>query len=178
MESPNPEEESPTSPETEESDDGTELEFEDRVEIETTKDELWEHISDPEILASCVPGADHIERLSERRYLVELTRGVGSLTISLEGEVELVELNEPDWVLASGDAYDARSHTEFEGLGAMEMTTIDDDTVALDYRANLTFTGGVASLPKRFVGSVIRRDIDAYFDNVRETVAGTASRDQ
>lgn len=147
----------------------TELEFEDSLELEATKAELWAHISDPEILAACVPGAESVERLSERQYTVELTRGLGSLTISLSGEVELVEMDEPDWVVASGSAYDQRSHSEFEGLAAMEMTAIEDGVV-LDYRASMTFTGGVASLPTRIVDRVVRSDVDAYFENVRDVV--------
>ena len=149
--------------------DKTELEFEDSVILQTTKTELWEQIADPAVLAECVPGAESVERLSEREYTVELTRGLSSLTISLTGEVELVEMDEPDWVVASGSAYDTRSHSDFEGLAAMEMTETDDG-VRLDYRASMTFTGGVASLPTRIVGPVIRRDVDKYFENVRSVV--------
>lgn len=149
--------------------DATRLEFEDTVEIQTDKDQLWAHISDPEVLATCVPGAKNIERHSERLYELEITRGLSHLTISLSGEVELVELNEPDSIVASGRAYDSRSHSEFEGLAAMEMTT-NGSVVELGYKAELVFSGGAASVPASIVDRVIRSDVDAYFENVRSTV--------
>lgn len=148
----------------------TQLEFEDSVVVSATKEEVWENISDPEVLATCVPGAEEIERLSERMYTVEITRGLSSLTISLAGEVELVEMNEPDWIVASGSAYDSRSHSEFEGLAAMEMVETEDDEVQISYKADLTFTGGVASIPSRIVGRLIRSDVEEYFENVKTVV--------
>jgi carbon monoxide dehydrogenase subunit G len=150
----------------------SELTFEDTVEIDATKAEVWETISDPEVLATCIPGAENVERLSERVYVVEITRGLSSLTISLEGEVELVELDEPDWIVASGEAYDSRSHSDFEGLAAMEMSRTDSETVEIGYKAELTFSGGVASIPNRVVGRLISSDVDGYFENVKETVDG------
>lgn len=151
-------------------DDATELEFEDTLEIEANKDELWGTISDPEVLARCVPGAENIERNSERVYTVEITRGLSSLTISLSGDIELVEMNEPDWIVASGNAYDPRSHSDFEGLAAMEMNSIGANAVELNYKAELTFTGGVASIPARIVSRIIRSDVDAYFENIKGVV--------
>jgi carbon monoxide dehydrogenase subunit G len=150
----------------------SELTFEDTVEIDATKAEVWETISDPEVLATCIPGAENVERLSERVYVVEITRGLSSLTISLEGEVELVEMDEPDWIVASGEAYDSRSHSDFEGLAAMEMSRTDSETVEIGYKAELTFSGGVASIPNRVVGRLISSDVDGYFENVKETVDG------
>jgi len=159
-------EESETSPE----EGSSQLTFEDTIEIDATKAEVWETISDPEVLATCIPGAEDVERLSERVYVVEITRGLSSLTISLEGEVELVEMDEPDWIVASGQAYDSRSHSDFEGLAAMEMNRTDSETVEIGYKAELTFSGGVASIPNRVVSRLISSDVDGYFQNVKETV--------
>lgn len=151
-------------------DDATQLSFEDTLTIHTTKAELWTCISDPAVLARCVPGADDVERVSERSYTIELTRGLSSLTISLTGDVELVELNEPDWIVATGTAYDPRSHSHFEGLAAMEVSATGEGTIDLTYEVELTFTGGIASLPSGIVGPLIRSDVDQYFENIRTEV--------
>lgn len=149
------------------------LEFEDSVEIETTKDDLWSTISDPEVLARCVPHADDIERLSERKYRIEMTRGIGDLNISLSGDIELVELNPPEWTVADGSAYDPRTHSTFDGVAAMELTEIDDGTVRLDYKSDLTFTGGVASLGTRILRRIFNSDVEAYFENIKAEVENT-----
>ena len=155
----------------------TELQFEDSVEIpigqDTTKDDLWAVCSDPEVLVTAVPGAEEVEQLSERTYRGTITRGIHSITVSLDGEVELVELNEPDWVMASGNAYDSRSHSGFEGLAAMEVNTVDEETVRIDYRADVTLSGGVATVPARILRRIVGRDVNTYFENLSAELTET-----
>lgn len=146
------------------------LEFADTVAIDTDKDTLWSIISDPEVLTTCVPGAESIERESKERYTVAITRGISHLTVSLSGEVEFVEMNEPDWIVASGSAFDATTGSDFDILAAMEMTEGEDDTTTLTYQAEVTYSGGVASLGTLFLRPIVRKDIGAYFENIRTEV--------
>jgi len=162
-------------PRTDETDDGSQtkgkrLEFADSVAIDTDKDTLWSIISDPEVLTTCVPGAESIERLSTERYTVDITRGISHLTVSLSGEVEFVEMNEPDWIVASGSAFDATTGSDFDILAAMEMTESDDGATTLTYQAEVDYTGGVASLGTLFLRPIVRKDITAYFDNIKAEV--------
>ena len=152
--------------------DGTQLEFEDTVEIGGDKDDLWTFISDPENLVDCVPGAKDIERHSEREYTFVIEQGIARFTVTLDGDVELVEMNEPDFIVAQGSAYDGGTGSTFEGLAAMEMTKNGDDSVDLAYTAELSFTGGVASLGARIVRRVVRSNVEEYFDNIRAEFEG------
>jgi len=155
-----------------EDEDSKYLEFSDTVTLETTADELWETISDPEVLTRCVPGAESIERVSERKYAVEITRGVSKLTLSLSGEAEFVEMNPPSYVVSTVSILDSKTGSDFEVLGAMEMNETDDGDVALTYKAEVTYSGGAAGISKRVLRPIVRRDIDTYFENVTERVEG------
>jgi len=145
------------------------MEFEDTVTLETTSDELWETISDPEVLTMCVPGAESIERVSERKYTVDITRGVSKLTLSLSGEAEFVEMNPPDYLVTVANAFDAKTGSDFEILAAMEMTDHEDE-VALSYRAEVTYSGGAAGISKRILRPIVNRDVNTYFQNIKERV--------
>lgn len=153
-------------------DDGHQLTFEDTVTLGTTKERLWSVISDPEVLARCVPGAEDVTRESERRYTCRITRGISHLTLSLTGEVEFVELNEPDWVVANGSAYDPKTHSDFDVLAAMELADADDGSATLTYSAQVSYTGGIASLPERLLRPIVSSDVDTFFENLRATVDG------
>ncbi|MFW6435883.1 MAG: CoxG family protein, partial [Halovenus sp.] len=146
------------------------LEFEDTVALETTKDDLWETISDPEVLTMCVPGAESIERVSERKYTVDITRGVSKLTLSLSGEAEFVELNPPDYIVTVANAFDAKTGSDFEVLAAMEMTEPEDGAVALSYRAEVTYSGGAAGISKKILRPIVKRDVNTYFQNIKDRV--------
>ena len=145
------------------------LEFEDTVTLETTSDELWETISDPEVLTMCVPGADSIERVSERKYTVDITRGVSKLTLSLSGEAEFVEMNPPEYLVTVANAFDAKTGSDFEVLAAMEMTDREDG-VALSYRAEVTYSGGAAGISKKILRPIVKRDVNTYVQNIKERV--------
>ncbi|MFC7134842.1 MULTISPECIES: CoxG family protein [Salinibaculum] len=155
--------------------DATQLGFEDTVELATTKADAWEFVSDPVQLVDCVPGAEDVERRSQREYAFEIVQGIGPFTVTLDGDVELVELNEPDWILADGTAYDDSTGSTFDVVSAMEMNETDDGTVELAYRADLTMTGGVASVGARLASRVIRSNVETYFENVREKIDGQAT---
>jgi len=162
----------PTDPDAapDEDADTARLEFSDAVRVDADRDELWETISDPNTLTRCVPGAESIERVSERTYTVEITRGVSHLTVSLTGEAEFVEMNPPDYVVTKGDAFDQKTGSRFDILAAMEIQETDDGAAELVYQAEVEYSGGVASVSKRVLRPIVRRDIGTYFDNVRAEV--------
>jgi|GEM_PF-842330 len=146
------------------------LDFSDTVRVETTPDALWETISDPATLTECVPGAESIERVSERKYTVDITRGVSHLTVSLDGEAEFVEMNPPDSVVTSARAFDSKTGSDFDILAAMEIQSTDDSAAELAYTAEVTISGGVATMSNRVLRPIVSRDIDTYFANVKDAV--------
>ncbi|WP_135364292.1 CoxG family protein [Halosimplex halophilum] len=165
--------EEPTGDDPEESavDDGVErLEFADAVYIDAEPEALWACLSDPETLTECVPGADAIERLSERRYSVEITRGVSRLTVSLSGEAEFVEMDPPDHVVTSASAFDSTTGSEFDVLAAMEIQDGDRHASKLAYRAEVTYSGGAATLNPSVLRPIVERDIDTYFANLTAAI--------
>lgn len=145
------------------------LEFTDTVSIDTDKKTLWNFISDAQNLADVVPGAKSVTKHSERRYTLEIERGIGHVSVSLDGEFELVEMNEPEYIIAEGEAFDSTTGSTFEVLAAMEMKERDGG-VDLSYTAQLFYTGGVASLGARLLKKFIEGDVDRYFDNVKSRV--------
>jgi carbon monoxide dehydrogenase subunit G len=148
-----------------------ELEFSDAVRIDASREELWETISNPDTLTNCVPGAESIDRVSERKYTVDITRGVSHLTVSLSGEAEFVEMNPPDYVVTRANAFDSKTGSDFDILAAMEIQDADGDA-QLVYTAEVTYSGGVANINKRVLRPIVKRDINTYFDNVRGEVEG------
>lgn len=150
-------------------DDGSRLEFADTVEIAAGKDELWAYISDPENLARSIPGAEEVERVSEREYTCTISRGIRRISVSLSAELELVEMDPPDHIVAEGTAFEHTTGSDFDVVGAMRMTETDD-AVELSYMADVEFTGGIATLGAHLLESVVQADVETYFENIRAAV--------
>jgi carbon monoxide dehydrogenase subunit G len=146
------------------------LTFSGSVAIETTPETLWATISDPATLTECVPGAESIDRIDERTYAVDITRGVSHLTVSLSGEAEFVEMNPPDSVVTSAQAFDSKTGSDFDILAAMEIQPTDDGAAELTYSAEVSISGGVGTMSPRLLTPIIERDITSYFENVKAEV--------
>ncbi|WP_123538472.1 CoxG family protein [Halosimplex salinum] len=146
------------------------LEFSDAVYIDADPEELWACLSDPELLTECIPGAESVERVSDRTYALEITRGVSRLTVSLSGEAEFVELNPPDHVVTSATAFDSTTGSDFDVLAAMEIQAGDRTESRLVYRAEVTYSGGAATLNPSVLRPIVNRDIETYFQNVSVAV--------
>jgi carbon monoxide dehydrogenase subunit G len=97
------------------------------------------------------------------------------MSLSLTGEAEFVEMNPPDSIVTTGHAFGSKTGSEFDILAAMEMEELDAETVKLTYQAEVEYSGGVATIPKRVIKPIVKRDVDTYFDNVRALVEGEPS---
>jgi len=143
------------------------MEFEDELSFDTDRNHLWSLVADPEVLVECVPGAMEIERVSEREYHGVVERGVAGVSIALDGEVEMTELDAPETLSAVARGEDRRSNSRMEADMRMVLSE-DGDATRLEYLIDMEFTGRLASLGARIVKRKINSDIDTFFDNIRE----------
>jgi len=143
------------------------MEFEDEITIKADGETIWAMISDPEILVECVPGAKEINRVSEDKYTGVIERGLAGVSVSLDGEVEMTELNPPNNVVAEAVGQDTKTNSRMDAQAEMTITENEDDST-LSYYIDMDFTGRLASLGSRIVKRKISSDIDTYFDNLQE----------
>jgi carbon monoxide dehydrogenase subunit G len=79
------------------------LQIEKTFQVSEPVEKVWQFLSDPRNVASCVPGAKITEQLDEKTYQGTISVKVGPSVTDYKGEVEIVRL-------------DAQSH-EIEILG-------------------------------------------------------------
>jgi len=141
------------------------MEFEGSRQIEATGEHLWDLISDPEVLVWCVPGAKDVTMVSEEKYTGVIERSFAGLTVELDGEVELTELEPPDRIVISATGTDRITKTVMNADGDLVLETSDDGVTTLRYDMTMAFTG---KLPAHLLKSRINKDIDRFFDNVQD----------
>lgn len=153
------------------------MEFEGEVTIDADKQRIWELISDPEILVECVPGAKEVNRVSENKYTGVIERGLAGVNISLDGEVEMTELNAPDNIVAEASGQDTRTNSRMDATAEMTITE-EDEGSTLSYHIDMDFTGRLATLGSRIVKRKINSDINTYFDNLQEMAEGNGDDEE
>lgn len=147
------------------------MEFEGEITINADKERIWELISDPELLVQCVPGAKEVNRVSEDKYTGVIERGLAGVSISLDGEVEMTELNPPDNIVAEASGQDTRTNSRMDATAEMTITETDEGST-LSYYIDMDFTGRLATLGSRIVKRKINSDINTYFDNLQQMAEG------
>ena len=145
------------------------MEFEGERSIATDEQHLWELISDPEVLVKCVPGAEDVERKSETHYTGVVVRSFAGLSVNLDGEVEMLELDPPDHMTMRAKGRDRVTKTEMHAEGTLDLRDGEDSATILDYHMELEFTG---KLPTHLLKGRITKDLDRFFDNIQSAAEG------
>ena len=60
-------------------------------EVAESPDKVWEFFNDIPLVASCLPGADISEKVSEDQYVGTVVIGVGPVKLNFEGEANIRE---------------------------------------------------------------------------------------
>lgn len=141
------------------------MKFEGERSIATDEQNLWDLISDPEVLVRCVPGAKEVERKSETHYTGVIERSFAGLSVNLDGEVELTELRPPEQITIEAHGRDRVTKTEMNADGELSLLDGDDGKTVLDYWMELSFTG---KLPAHLLKGRFNKDIDRFFDNIQD----------
>lgn len=126
---------------------------------------------EPAVLEACIPGADEVEQRSETEYTGQVTRGLASITVTMDLDVEIVEDERPDRVVVSLEGSDNRTNSTAEGTVTVTTEEVDGRTT-VTYEADINFTGRLASLGGRLIKRQIKKDLNTFFDDLSETVEG------
>jgi len=123
-------------------------------------DAVWKLLTDPEVIAGCLPGCDRLEPLGEDKYRAALTLAVASVSGSYSGTVAMLDKNPPHSyrLLIEGSGSpgfvngDATIELVPEGQGT---------TVKVTGRGQVG--GLIARVGQRLLGSVSKMMMDRFF---------------
>jgi carbon monoxide dehydrogenase subunit G len=125
------------------------MKFQGTVEIAAPRDKVWAFVADPEQVASCGPGVESVTKIDDTHYKAVAKVGVGFISARFAGDMEIVEQQEPDKMVikihgqAPGSAADA--------LASMALRDGADGGTAMDWAADVTIAGTLASVGARLI---------------------------
>jgi hypothetical protein len=144
------------------------MEFEDTSTIDADREVVWELISDPEVLYSCVPGAEEINKESDTEYTGVISRGIAGISIELDGELNILTEEPPERLEAEASGSDRITNSRLDAEAELRVNQGDDGTADLVYSIEMVFSGRLATLGSRIVKRQIKSDVDTFFENLKE----------
>ncbi|MCZ6614842.1 MAG: SRPBCC domain-containing protein [Chloroflexi bacterium] len=144
------------------------MHFEERIEVQTGKAEVWKFLWDVERVARCMPGCQEVREVSPgQRYEVVIEERMGPFKIRFDMEVEVLERKEEELVRLRAEGSDRKLGTNSRGELEVRLEGLDSGATALDITADIQVTGKIASL-----GQVaIKRKAQSVVQKFAETLA-------
>jgi carbon monoxide dehydrogenase subunit G len=139
------------------------------VMIHAPRKRVWDFLTDPNQIGQCVPGVEKIEVVEpNKRYRGVVSVGLGGVKARFNGEVEVLELHEPDH--AKLKAHGTATGTAADLVSEMALSDGQDGNTLVHWTADVNVSGQLASLAARLMLPVSQKLSDQFYQEVRRRI--------
>jgi len=139
------------------------------VTIRAPRKKVWDFLTDPDQIGQCAPGVEKIEMIEPlKRYRGIVSVGLGAVKARFSGEVEVMELEEPNY--AKIKAHGSASGSVADAVSEMRLSDGPGDSTILKWTADVTVSGQLASLASRLMVPVSQKLAQVFYEQVRKKI--------
>lgn len=129
---------------------------------------VFDLLTDPAVVASCLPGCEQLEPIGENKYRAVLSMGIAAITGRYEGTVELADLNRPRSYRL---VVEGRGTPGFvKGAGSIELAADGAGTV-VNVNGHAQVGGAIARVGQRLIGGASKMMTDKFFSCIGSHLA-------
>ncbi len=130
--------------------------------IPAPRERVWAALNDPDVLKSCIPGCETLEKTGDNDMKATASVKIGPIAARFNGKVTLADLQPPKHYTISGEGQGGVAG--FAKGGAT--VDLDDDAGAtiLRYAVNAQVGGKIAQLGARLIDASAKSMADQFFD--------------
>lgn len=139
------------------------------VTIQAPRKKVWDFMTDPNQIGQCLPGVEKIETIEDmKRYHGVVSVGLGSVKARFSGEVEIVELNEPNH--AKLKAHGTATGSVADAISELSLSDGPNASTLVHWTADINVSGQLASLVARLMVPVSQKLAAVFYDEVRKRI--------
>lgn len=121
--------------------------------FDAPRDDVWEAMLDPDVLAQALPGCEKMEQTGENEYAAVMNVMVGPVQGRFNGNVRLSDLNPPESYHMSVDGQGGPGFVKGEGKVMLEA---QNGTTVMHYTGDAQVGGRIASVGQRLLDSSVK----------------------
>ena len=140
------------------------------VQLPASRDTVWMKLNDPEVLKSCIPGCEQLDRNAENEFQAVASVKVGPVKARWKGKVRLSDLDPPNSYRISGEGEGGVAGFA-KGQAKVSLADKDGGTL-LTYNVEAQIGGKLAQLGQRLINGTAKKLADEFFANFAKAVQG------
>ena len=135
-------------------------------EFDAAPEKVWQILTDPEALRSCIPGCEKMDALGNNEYAATVTISTGPIRSKFDAKVTMVDLQpfESYKLIVEGNGPSGfvrgESQIKLTGSGSKTMVDVDSDSSS---------GGLLARVGQRMVETFARSMMDRFFTCLQES---------
>ena len=118
------------------------------------REEVWEMMRDPIVLAKAMPGTQKLDRVSEMEYQGDMNVRVGPVGGKFTGKLTVSNENPPDSYTLTVEGKGGPGR--ITGTGNVVLVDQGDDTTLMKYEGDIEIAGRLAAVGQRMIDSVAK----------------------
>ena len=130
-------------------------------------EKVWDYLSNPEKIVTCVPGAQITEVIDEKNFKGIVSMKFGPVSVKYNGEITMEKIdNENHEMSMVGNGFDSK------GKGSASMTMkgklkTDGEETIVNYSTEVSVTGMLAQFGSRLIGDVSNQLAEQFVNNFK-----------
>ena len=145
------------------------MQLKGNVTIHAPRKKVWDFLTDPNQIGQCLPGVEKIETIEPlKKYRGVVSVGLGSVKARFSGDVEILELDEPN--RAKLKAHGTATGSAADALSEMSLSDGSNGATIVNWTADINVSGQLASLVSRLMLPVSQKLAGVFYDEVRKRI--------
>jgi carbon monoxide dehydrogenase subunit G len=140
-------------------------------DFRASRQQVWDALNDPEILASTLPGARRLDPTGPDEFALTVDVGVGSVRGTYEGTFALGDKRECESCTVTATA--SGRPGSVTTVASMRLSD-NGDGARMSYEADADVTGPLAGVGQRLMGAAARRTTEQFLSALDERIVSGA----
>ena len=146
------------------------MKIEDTFILKTSQDEVWNAITDPDIVAPCVPGCQKVQVLGPNIYSAEVKVKIGPIKAKFYLNVEVTRETPPVEVRSTTRGEEGSKASVLQAESIVRLKQIDANTTEVYYCSDVNIIGRLGKFGFGIMKKKAKTLGDQFAEAFRKTV--------
>jgi len=137
--------------------------------VPTGRERAYWLLQDPAVLAKCMPGTDHLEKVGDDEYAMKMKMAIASIGGLFTGKVRIADQHPPNSFKLIVEGNGKIGFVRGEGL--LNLVPQGQST-EVNYEGNVQVGGTIAGVGQRLLDTTAKMIIKKFFEKLAEAAAG------